>query len=194
MLASLLWIETVWLVVEHDLSTDMQSFMHASTLSKSQCIGQSYVQRLDHQKGIRWGRAPSKDLLDAGSISQIPPDRLMPGHQTSSMAAHLKWHEECNHHSFSSSLCNVMPAPALQMHVQVLMERKGFPGLSATLVSTTTESALSGTCTKRYGHWCLDGSSLTPAGVKGIIAGCVLFIVLVAVGVTCWIKKRRQDE
>lgn len=52
--------------------------------------------------------------------------------------------------------------------------------MTVTGITFTTKQSTANTCTKRFHHWCLDGRSLTPSGVRGIIAGGVLFIVLVA--------------
>ena len=46
--------------------------------------------------------------------------------------------------------------------------------------STSSATPLAQTCTKSYHHWCLDNKSISPSGVRGIIAGGVIFVVLVA--------------
>lgn len=63
--------------------------------------------------------------------------------------------------------------------MQTVMARNGYSGLSVRLVSTTPKAAMADTCKKRWHHYCLDGSSLSPAGARGIIAGGVLFLVIV---------------
>ena len=71
------------------------------------------------------------------------------------------------------------------------MATYGGVNVTTTLKSTSAKSAVTGTCTKQYHHWCLDGTSLTPAGVRGIIAGGVLFLASVAALSVYYIRKRR---
>ena len=76
---------------------------------------------------------------------------------------------------------------------QKLMVKYGAYEMSFSLHSTTALSSVTGECKKKYHHWCLDNTSLSLAGVRGIIAGGVLFIVIAAC-VSFFVYKRRKSE
>ena len=64
----------------------------------------------------------------------------------------------------------------------------------ATNVAAVT-NASPASCQRKFGHWCLDGTSLDKADIAGIIVGGCIFIILVAglVGFLAYrtVKRRR---
>ncbi|KAK9802627.1 hypothetical protein WJX73_006745 [Symbiochloris irregularis] len=74
------------------------------------------------------------------------------------------------------------------------LARYGLPGVSVVVTSTQAQQGVDGQCQTKWHSFCLDGSGLTVAGVRGIIAGGVIFIVLCIIAAIwcCRRMKRRR--
>ena len=82
------------------------------------------------------------------------------------------------------------------------------PTITAVVAKTTTEAAATAaaiqnaapattsppppaSCRRKFGHWCIDNSSLDKADIAGIIVGCSIAVILIA-GVIAWLVVRRR--
>lgn len=67
----------------------------------------------------------------------------------------------------------------------------GFTGQVTGIDPYSAQSSTS-SCSKPWHSYCLDGTSLTGAGVDGIIVGGVFFLVIVAVVLAVVVWRRRR--
>ena len=75
----------------------------------------------------------------------------------------------------------------------------GTPRVTSVSPATTGQAATTKSppppakiCKKKFGHWCLDGTSLDKADVAGIIVGGCIFVILVAVAAAFLVLRMRR--
>lgn len=86
----------------------------------------------------------------------------------------------------------------MQAAVQEYARAHGYAvniGVYATSIGLAASTPTA--CSRKFRHWCLDGTRLDRADVAGIIVGGCIFVILVFAGVgvlTWWLLKRRNSR
>ena len=80
------------------------------------------------------------------------------------------------------------------METQSTLARYGIANVDVEIAKTAAQDSVTGECLSKWHSHCLDGSGLSVAGVRGIIAGGVLFIVIVvAAGGIFYYRRKNRD-
>lgn len=76
--------------------------------------------------------------------------------------------------------------------MQGALGRYGLNVSSVLVTNTGAQSSVDGQCTTKWHSFCLDGTGLSVAGVNGIIAGGVIFIVFCIIAAICCCRRMRR--